>query len=169
MEKIQLKKSNPEFVKLISFAGEILQLCKKINCKPKLYGGLAYMYYTKDMKTEVNDIDFITSLKQIKQIIKQVEHVRGISYEFREKEGYLKLLKNGLKVSFDDVRVRPFFNQQSNKFLVNGILFDAIDIESLISRYKEGVLMSKYPFKRKYDYPKKMRNLEKIKTLVSKQ
>ena len=93
MKKIQLNNQDPEFIRLVSFAGEILELCKKIKCKPRLYGSLAYRYYTRDTVIKIHDIDFIASLKQIKQIIKQVKYVPGMSYEFREKEGYLMLSK----------------------------------------------------------------------------
>ena len=60
MTKIFYKPKNQDyFEKLLSFSKVLFYICEKYNIQPIVYGSLAYAFFTRDEKIEINDIDLL--------------------------------------------------------------------------------------------------------------
>ena len=57
---MEIKSRNiKKFRELKKFVREILPLLKDLNISPILWGGFAYLGYSKDFEMDVNDVDFL--------------------------------------------------------------------------------------------------------------
>jgi len=95
--------SNKEqFVRLVDFCKEIIDICDKQNVEPIVYGSLAVFVYTKNKKMNVNDIDMLIREKDFAKIIKVLEE-RKIKYNHDKRWHVLQILKDDLKIEFDSI------------------------------------------------------------------
>ena len=95
--------SNKEqFVRLVDFCKEIIDICNKQKVEPIIYGSLAVFVYTKNIKMNVNDIDMLIREKDFAKIIKILKE-RKIKYNYDEKWHVLQILKDDLKIEFDSI------------------------------------------------------------------
>jgi len=95
--------SNKEqFIKLVDFCKEIIDICDKQKVEPIVYGSLSVFVYTKNSKMNVNDIDMLVREKDFAKIIKVLKE-RKIKYNHDEKWHVLQILKDDLKIEFDSI------------------------------------------------------------------
>jgi len=95
--------SNKEqFVRLVDFCKEIIDICDKQNVESIVYGSLAVFVYTKNKEMNVNDIDMLIREKDFAKIIKVLKK-RKIKYNHDKRWHVLQILKDDLKIEFDSI------------------------------------------------------------------
>jgi hypothetical protein len=94
-------RNQEQFVKLIEFFKEALDICGELNIPPMLNGSLAVFAYTANPEMDVNDVDLACSEAEFPRIIAVLEE-RGIAYKLREWH-VLQILSGDLKVELDSV------------------------------------------------------------------
>ena len=140
---IKIYPANKEFfIRLKTFCGEILDICKDIRINPIVYGGLAYFAYTKDENYSIKDIDFLIPESSFKKIIKVLEK-KKIRYHYSTKWHVLQILKGDLKIELDSIDFwQKDLKIKLRNFDFNGLKVKAINLGNLKSVYKHAAEVS---------------------------
>jgi hypothetical protein len=91
-----------QFIKLVEFCKDILDICNKLKIKPIIYGSLAVFVYTQNNKMDINDIDLLIPEKAFAKIIEALK-ARKIKYNHDEKWHTLQIFKEDLKIELDSI------------------------------------------------------------------
>ena len=163
-EKFEIKPKNKKhFKKLLRFAKQILGICKSLKLTPIVYGGLAYLYYTKDESFPVRDLDFLVSESTFTDLIKLLDKQKNLTHK--------KMPYHSIEVFSDDLEIdldsmEHFLGSRSkdiHKVQIERIELSILNIEALIDIYEKA--LEEMPQIRKLDekrknYTKKLENLK---------
>ncbi len=158
-------KNKDSFLELIKFGENIFDICKELKLNPIIYGGLAYFYYTNDMKTPVGDLDILvpeSSFPKIKKILKD----RNISFKDIPQWKSIVCSQGNLKVDIDSLEwCLGEINKNTISVHIEGQKCKILNLESLIKVYEISVdkmpNTSEFELQRKL-YSRKLENLQKI-------
>ena len=133
------------------------------NC-PKycLTGSLAYLFYTKDFNSNVNDIDLMC---EYDDILKMSKILSGKYYFDLTTYNSMNIFNNDMKISLDSIS--HYFTGLERKFeivKINNILFKIITIDSLIEVYRRGFTTIEI---KKEQYLEKYKKLIMVKNLIT--
>lgn len=158
MNKLDITSKNSNHLsELISFAGELFNLCKAVGINPILYGSLACAYHTGDSSMDINDIDLLVPENSLEKL---VELLRGDEYS-HELTTYhsLKIFKSDLEISFDGIEhYLADLPHEGVPAEINGVNFAVVSRETLKEVYRRGA--DTIPFKSEA-YALKLRALER--------
>lgn len=107
-------------------------------CSPVVYGSLAYAFYTKDEKININDIDLLVPESSFSRIIAAVKTNPDVTCEETTYHS-LKLFRDGVKISFD--AIEEYYRGLPRNFVegkINGIAFRFVPNNALKEVYKRG-------------------------------
>lgn len=136
-EMFYYPKNKKHFSKLILFAKELFEICRKLNVKPVIYGSVAYAVYTKDESININDVDALVPKLYFSKIISKIKDKRDIYYE-ETNYNSLKIFKDKLKITSDSIE--EYYKNLSQNFVkvkVNNIPFIIVSLESLREIYRK--------------------------------
>lgn len=165
-EKFEIKPKNKiSFQKLLRFGEQILGICKSLDLTPVVYGGLAYLYYTKDKTFSVNDLDLLVPEHTFTDLMKLLDKQKNLRYK---KMPYysIEVFSNDLEIDLDSIEhflgPRP---KDTRKAQIEGLKFNILNIGALIDIYEEA--LREMPKIRKLDekrknYTKKLDNLKRV-------
>jgi hypothetical protein len=140
MNQITIKVANLSFFeKLLLFSEELYKIFAQYNFKQITYGSLAYLYYTKDERMTINDIDFLIPESAFETLISESNNHNTFSCETTSYHS-LKILKDDLKISFDSIE--HYLNNLPSKSTsaeINGIRFNILNLQSLKEAYRLGI------------------------------
>lgn len=135
VEDIEIELKGPEFEKLKKFAKLILDILHSLNCKPILWGSLAFLGYTGDKKFNVNDVDLLVPKRILKKVIVILDK-KKIKYNYVPKWDCLQIFSSGLQIELDPIEYyKPFKAFQEINF--NGLVLKTISLEDLTENYKK--------------------------------
>ncbi len=139
MEEIVYNPNNrDDFSKLLSFAQVLFLKCAELSVQPVVYGSLAYAFYTKDGKININDIDLLVPESFFPRIIVAVKNLPDVTCEETTYHS-LKLFRNGVKISFD--AIEEYYHDLPRDFVagkINGLAFSLVPRKALEEVYKRG-------------------------------
>jgi len=139
MEEIVYNPNNgDDFSKLLSFAQALFLRCAELNVQPVVYGSLAYAFYTKDEKININDIDLLIPESFFPHIAAAVKNLPDVTCEETTYHS-LKLFHGGVKISFD--AIEEYYHGLPRDFVagkINGIAFSLVPKNALEEVYKRG-------------------------------
>lgn len=140
MQKAKITSTNSEHLtNLITFAGELFELCRKLESKPIVYGSLAYTYHTSDSSVAINDIDLLVPETIFPKLVELLDQSPEFTYELTTYHS-LKVFKNDLKISFDGIEhYLAGLDHDSLEVEINGTPFSLVSKEILKEVYKRGV------------------------------
>jgi hypothetical protein len=140
MNQITIKVSNQAFFeKLLLFSEELYKVFVQYNFKQITYGSLAYLYYTKDQRITINDIDFLIPECEFETLISESNNHDTFRCETTSYHS-LKILKNDMKISFDSIE--HYLNNLPSKSIpaeINGVRFNILNLQSLKEAYRLGI------------------------------
>jgi hypothetical protein len=140
MNQITIKVSNQAFFeKLLLFSEELYKVFVQYNFKQITYGSLAYLYYTKDHRITINDIDFLIPECEFETLISESNNHDTFRCETTSYHS-LKILKNDMKISFDSIE--HYLNNLPSKSIpaeINGVRFNILNLQSLKEAYRLGI------------------------------
>ena len=140
MNQITIKVSNQSFFeKLLLFSEELYKIFVQYNFKQITYGSLAYLYYTKDERMTINDIDFLIPESEFETLITVSNNHDTFSCETTSYHS-LKILKDDMKISFDSIE--HYLNNLPSKSIsaeINGFRFNILNLQSLKEAYRLGI------------------------------
>jgi hypothetical protein len=144
-QKYIFPKNKVHFMKLVSFARKIIEICNKCKANPTIYGSFVHFYHTKDQKLRVNDIDLLVQPKYLSKIAEQLEKNK-IKFKFYP---YGIIVKRGkLKVEIDrmekeyEKNSHPFF-KKLEKIDFYGLKVRIIALKQLEEIYKTVIFKTK--------------------------
>ncbi len=112
--------------------------CVELDVQPVVYGSLAYAFYTKDEKININDIDLLVPESFFLRIMTAVKNLPDVTYEETTYHS-LKLFRDGVKISFD--AIEEYYRGLPRNFeegKINDIAFKLVPQEALKEVYKRG-------------------------------
>lgn len=127
-----------DFSKLLAFAQELFLKCVELDVQPVVYGSLAYAFYTKDEKININDIDLLVPESFFLRIMTAAKNLPDVTYEETTYHS-LKLFRDGVKISFD--AIEEYYRGLPRNFeegKINDIAFKLVPQEALKEVYKRG-------------------------------
>jgi len=148
-----------DFSRLLAFAQVLFSMCSELNVQPVVYGSLAYAFYTKDEKININDIDLLVPEASFPRIVAAVKTNPSVTYEETTYHS-LKLFRDGVKISFDSIE--EYYRDLPCNFMegkINGIAFRLVPQEALKEVYKRGA--ETIPMK-KEQYMAKLNTLKQL-------
>lgn len=159
MKKVRAyPKNKSEYVRLLKFGEEIIQICKDVGVNPIVYGSLAYFAYTKDSKIKINDIDFLVPENSYKKIMKILDS-KKIKYNWDPKWPILQVFKGKLLIELDPIDDWPKkVVKSSQEFEFNGLKLNVVSLDLIKKSYDLGLEKSSTPEK----YVEKAKNLKRI-------
>ncbi len=124
MEKVIYYPKNKEyFSELISSVKKLFKICTTLKIKPIVYGSVAYAFYTRDEKININDIDLLVSESSFPKIISKIKQDKELRYEETNYHS-LKIFKGNVKITFD--AIESYYANLPNDFIkvkINGVLY----------------------------------------------
>ena len=121
---------------LIKFGKEILNLCKKAEIKPIIYGSLAMFYYVKDKSIKVNDVDFLIKEKDFIKLVKVLDKNK-IKYKYPKKWHTLIITQGKLKIEFDSIDFwQKGLKPRTKEVVISGLNIRIVSLKDLIKIYK---------------------------------
>lgn len=159
-------KNKDQFKKLISFAKEIIKICKKNKVNPVIYGSFAHFYHTKDTGMKVNDIDLIIPRNDLKKLIELLEKNKTNFIRCSPKDYSIIIKKGKLKVELDEVgKGYKTLNEESlSKNIFCNIDFYGENVRMITLSQLEEIYLIAYNRSRddKAKIMKKIKRLEKF-------
>lgn len=140
MEQLKINPTNREyFDRLVSFADQISEICRKNNVQPVVYGSLAYIFYTQDENIAINDIDFLVQENDFQKITDLVKTIPETTCEPTDYHS-IKFFKDGCKIAFDSTdHYLKDIDPKITTVKINGTEFNLVDKETLKLVYRRGV------------------------------
>ena len=161
-------KNKDQFLRLIEFCEEVLDICSDLGISLILNGSLAIFAYTKNQEMDVNDVDFACSETEFPKIISVLEK-RSVSYKWKEWH-VLQILKDDLKVELDSIEYWYKDLSLSGETLqIDHHRINMVSLKTLQELYKRGMQEAVNKIeeneKRKYEALKeKYEALERVKS-----
>lgn len=137
-ENVYKPNNRDDFSKLLAFAQAIFSKCAELDVQPVVYGSLAYAFYTKDEKININDIDLLVPESSFSRIIAAVKTNPDVTCEETTYHS-LKLFRDGVKISFD--AIEEYYRGLPRNFVegkISGIAFRFVPNNALKEVYKRG-------------------------------
>ena len=160
---MEIKSRNiKKFRELKKFVREILPLLKDLNISPILWGGFAYLGYSKDFEMDVNDVDFLIPEENYDSLLSILKE-KNIKYNYVDGWDCIQIFKGKLMIEFDPLGKYPINNFQKIDF--GDFKLTAISLEDLKRRYKlasKDKKVAAYSMKKVEDYRAKYRKLQTI-------
>jgi hypothetical protein len=145
-----------QYVRLMKFGREILDICKSLGITPVVWGSLAYFGYTKDKKAVVHDIDFLVPKDSIKKIME-----KGLKHNYVPEWNLIQIFKDDLKIEFDPIEEYYKGTEDLENFDFDGLVVKVVKLKDLIQMYKKASEVSK-------DKPEQhCKKFEELKKLIS--
>jgi len=159
MKKINISpKNKSQYLKLLKFGEEIVQICKDVGFEPIVYGSLAYFAYTNDCNVKINDIDFLIPKKSYMQIMKILDK-KKIKYNWDPKWPILQIFKGKLLIELDPIDGWPKnIVKSSLEFEFNRLKLNIVSLDLIKKSYTLGLEKSSTPEK----YVEKVEGLNKL-------
>ena len=161
----QNPKNKNHFIKLKKFAQRIFDICKELEIKPVLWGGLAYFAYTKERDYIIKDMDLLVPARSIKKIINILKK-RKIKHMYLEDWHSLIISQGNLKVELDPIEWYYSGRKRFQKCDFDGFIVDMVNLNSLIKMYERA---SKVSQDKPEQHKKRLNTLIKIKKTVNSQ
>ena len=121
------------------FSEELYKIFLRYNFKQIAYGSLAYLYYTKDERMPINDIDFLIPESAFDILIAVSNNHNTFRCETTNYHS-LKMFKDDLKISFDSIEhYLKNLPPKSISAEINGIRFNILNLQSLKEAYRLGI------------------------------
>lgn len=131
-------KNKDQFVRLIEFLKEILDICNGLDFSPVLDGSLAVFAYTENEDVDINDVDIACSETKFPKIISALEE-RSIRYKAREWH-VLQILKDDLKVELDSMEYwYKSFPMVYEILRIDNYKVHMLGLQSLKEFYRQGM------------------------------
>ena len=161
MKKISVyPKNKKKFLRLLKFAKEILDICRKVNVNPVVYGSLACFIYSKDKNMAVNDFDFLIPKNSFDKIIHLLNENK-IIYHYSVKWHTIQIFNKNLKVELDSIEY--WQKNLSNKFEylnLNGLKIKIISLNDLTKIYRKLAKIGRTNRKKKIEKYLMLKNLK---------
>ena len=127
-----------QFVKLIEFFKEVLDICGALNIPLMLNGSLAVFAYTGNREMDVNDVDLACSEREFPRIISVLE-ARHIGYKLK-KWHVLQIWRDDLKVELDSMEYwYKDLPMDYETLQVDNYQVRMLGLNSLLEFYQEGM------------------------------
>lgn len=154
------------FQNILSFAEQILAICKELRVTPIVYGSLAYFFHTEDETLPVNDIDFLVPESSFAALMDGISKIKGVKYQKMPYHS-IEVFKDGIELDFDSMEhflgKRP---KDSTCIEINAIELQILNRDSLASIYQEALdnmPMEKRLNEKGSNYQRKLDNLRASK------
>ena len=159
MKRIKLfPKNKLEYLRLLKFGEEIVEICEEIDVKPIVYGSLAYFAHTQDSNVKINDIDFLVPKKSYKKIMKILDE-KKIKYNWDPKWPILQVFKGKLLIELDPNDDWPKkVVKSASDFEFDWLRLKVISLDLIKKSYDIGFAKSSTPEK----YVRKVDGLKKL-------
>lgn len=137
---MKIQPSNTEsFSELLVLVRETLEICRKLKIQPITYGSLAYLYYTQEHQTEVNDLDFLVPEESFPQLLKKLNSIKGATFEQKPYHS-IEIFKDGYEIDLDSIEhFLSSRSQETNPTIIDQVEFKILNLDSLISIFEEAV------------------------------